>query len=249
MLGLLLNFAIWTVAIFTSAFIFWRKLYPELEELVLWSLLLKNFFWTLVFGRLIWWIWAAIFNQAVVSWLWQINQHPGFDLIGGIFGGIIVINLSNPPQKSIVSELGDVWVESYGWGVALVAIGGWLVTWQFSNWIIPIISVAGLLLWYTLKYNYRRWLWYRSGKVGFLWWSGAAIISICQILIANQTITNFSRPIIFTNLYLIFFLLTCIIGLYKLSARQLPQDYLQIFHWLKIRWIVTIQLIRRYKNQ
>ena len=245
MFGLALNILIWTVAIVIASFVFWRRLESELEEQLLWALLLKNILWTLVIGRLVWWIWAIIFQQADINWLWQINQHPGIDIVGGLLGGVFVFNINRQTKKNIISELGDAWIEAYGWGISIIILGQWLLFWKLSSWPVSLITMSGLSIWYLLKSKYRRWLWYTSGKVGFLWWCGIAILVSGQLITFNFILPEISGRSIITSTYLVFFLLTSIMGLYKLSERQLIQDYRSVVLQIKVWWVIIIQRLRR----
>jgi len=241
MLNLLLPFLFWFIALLLASFAFWVRLEQELSEETIWVVIFKSTIWTLFTGRIIWWLWQLTNPQWQINWLWKISEHPGIDIWGSILGGIIILKLNKRISKNFISEIGDAWIEAYALAITVLIISNWS-----KGLLLPLISIIGLSIWYLLRKYYRKFSWYPSGKVGFCWWTGIALLSIAQII---WLYLQSGDLIIAKTIYFLVPLIISIMGIYKLSGRNNLEDIHALKKTIRVRITVIKQKFRHKRKK
>lgn len=198
------------VAVVCSSFSFWRELkedYPE-EEIFTLSLLI------LVSG---------IIFSALFYWFF------GFLALGAFLGAVFSLFLKLKLGKKSVWEGFDALTFSWLYFAFFGGLGLFLAIGDY--WMLSYCA-AGILggLWYWLmKKKYRSFGWYKSGKLGFLFWAESAFFALFfsgLAFLRNNTLYCYEG---FVWLVLFF---TCLVIIYIRSERSAKEDlkrFLTIF--------------------
>ena len=221
MLEVLKIIVIGAISLVAGAFVFWRRMEDEMAEEMLWTVIFRLVLWGVAGGRLAWWIWQVFRSGWGVHWLWLAGDYPGMDVWGAVAGGAVVLEREKRIVKSVASEIGDAWIEAVGWTGAVFLLSYWGINYGWNYGKEMLVIVLGMAVWYGIKARYRRFSWYPSGKVGFLWWMGILLLSVIQLVflafVPNETT-------VWRIGYLIVPLTISIIGVYKLSGRDKYAD-------------------------
>ncbi len=254
-----------------GSFVLWRRLkddYPEEDLLTLslvlglWSLLISRIFHVLAnfdkFGLSIW------------SWL-SLTSHPGLSLYGAIVGLVIgcIFFVSRAKWR-----LGDVWdgvTEGGLWVFLYTSVGAYLssifpgkktsLPWgiEFSGiegkrhpisiYIFIIILLILFITWW-LRISYRKFRWYRSGKVGFVGLSVTFLLGLSFLILENFI----DRGIYFYEIKLeslasILIVASSLIIIYLQSGRKLFEDQNKIGKYIRSRIVVFKQKSRTNKGK
>lgn len=196
-----------TVAVFATAFLFWRKgreeHYNEMDifDVFLWS----------VMGGLLWGRVGYVvmhfgdFGLAPLRWL-DVVHFPGLSLTIGLIGASLMMYRAAQGRRWDAFEMLDFWSIAMANGLAWLSLGWWFdgsafgvqtnLPWGMSfpgvfdrhhpnQLYLAIVYV--LLFWYLSKveYRYRTFSWYRAGRntaqTGFLISMFVIIVSAVHI--------------------------------------------------------------------
>ncbi len=250
MVDLLLRGSVWVLAVVVAMFVFWRRVRAEIEEEALWSLMGKIVAGSLIGGRLVWWLRAFDWQQRG-SWVWQwvhLGSTPGMDVWGVILGGVVMLTMSRRiiKNRSIVSEFGDSWIEGVGWGL-LIVVSGLLLAFGnlIQEWWRGLVVGVGLMVWYGLKKFYRKFSWYPSGRVGFLWWAGVGLVALGWGLVTVAE--GASKSWVEWLGYLGLPLVLSMGGVYWLSGRETRDDISRVGDLFKY-WLTKVRQWRRRRR-
>ena len=150
-------------------YLLWRNLRESYDDqkiigyswLTLLSLL---FFGRLVYGLINWGVW----NNDLIDWLAVWNK-PGMSYLGGYLGLVLASWFYTKKQQwkflNFMEDLIRPSLVLFGF----MMIDEWLrskFSWQVLIYILMIILIYMLNIWLTSKY--RSFVWYKSGKKGFV---------------------------------------------------------------------------------
>lgn len=182
------------LAFLFATFIFWKQLKDDYDQEELLSFIIYFSLFCFIGARLTYIL--ENFNQfnfSISSWLmWY--RNPGFSLLGGIIAGSVCyqywINKRKWDYWLVLDKLMPSILIFYlflNLGLLISFPNNILVYRLLSNLILLVISL------YLLK-NYRHFLWYKSGKVGF-----AGIISLALFLLFSFLLEIINANKIYLN--------------------------------------------------
>jgi hypothetical protein len=248
MLDFASNTLIWILAIAIASFVFWRRTVKEFSEDQIWRMIFKTIFWSLISGRFVWWLWQIPAHLGKLSWLPQIIDHPGMDIVGVAIGIVLVIRTDKQLRQKKPGELYDGIIEAYLWAwLTISGLGS--INWFNTRWQVSILILIVVINWYLIKKFYRVWTWYPSGKVGFLWWSGIFLISLQQLTELLLFPPQYKHIYILKILYFAISLVISIIETYKLSGRDKREDSQNLRHALRVKFVFLKQKLRKQNRK
>lgn len=243
MLIQILQILVWVIALTIGSFVFWLRLEKDYSGEVIWIVLCKITVWAFAFSRLAWFAWQIPSSHISLSWLWDIGNHSGLDILGGLAGATMALYFTDDFKRPLNSELGDALIEAYAWFLYLLFIGTSLISPSAQILHKSIIFTISIILAYLIKFNYRKWSWYHSGKVGFIFWAFIIILSISLTVteLSNMnTSLNTAR-----NMYFFVPVVIGIINIYILSGRKFKTDQIQFLRKIKLSIVVLKQKLRK----
>ena len=249
---------VWILAVVMAMFVFWRRVRAEVEDEELWRLMLKMAAGSLLMGRFVWWLGTVNLNGFGLDWWLSLVYfwlRPGIEIWGVLFGGAVVLIMNKKLIKNLtlVSEFGDAWVEAVGWAIlivisyqlSVVSLQSFEFSFiQYKFWRF-MINLVGLLIWYGLRKWYRKWSWYPSGRVGFLWWAGLGLLGLGQAVMLFVE-GNSNLWVLRVGINLMIFIVS-VRGVYLLSGRKSGEDWHQGWKRLGLWLTLVKQKIRRRK--
>lgn len=167
----------WFVICLLSTFTVWRRIqddYTEDEAIGMVGLSLVG---ALVGGKLL----ALVFRVLGGEEWSAIEDFSGWNVIGLLLGGYVFSLWKHLGRSTWWGDFLDALSEGLVWGVALwtsvtmVVRGNW-GDWRF--WLLLISAWLGVIAWYWVWSNFRRFFWYTSGKVGFTFWVTWIVIGL-----------------------------------------------------------------------
>lgn len=223
------NVVVWIMVLGIAPFVIWRRIrdeYPD-EDMVRFLLLL------IVFGlggaKLFGIIWTVLGN-GVEGW-WSLAR---MDWWGGFVCSLAVAWWFHLDRaRGLNGDVQDAISEGYWWAYAILAVGKGLLGLLNRNWWASgemVIWVMGLLAFYWARGRYRRFHWYPSGRVGFVFWMSAIVWGLGYGISAfwyDRLMVAFIKLILGLGLVLF-----GLIGGYKRSGRKARKD----FGWLPMKF-------------
>lgn len=112
-------------------------------------------------------------------YLISFNFFPDWFLWFAFFGGILGLTLAIFSQKVRFYEIFEAFVISMLPWVSLVFLYDSIVVSSFNSFCAFLISLTLIFLSYWLDNNYKRFFWYKSGKIGI---SGLILLAIVFLI-------------------------------------------------------------------
>ncbi|MDO8551182.1 MAG: prolipoprotein diacylglyceryl transferase [bacterium] len=228
------------LAFFLGSFLLWRKLredYPEEEILSLFILATLS---ALIGARIIYSLdHLIIFGFDLDKWLF-FPRYPGFSLVGGYLGTAGFVYYWCKLKKWSLWVVADSFVQSV---LAILIIGNIgnlflqteLIT-QPSSQVFTIanllLAVLALLLSFYFASKYRKFLWYKSGKPGFV----ATSISAFYFLWFSVLDFSYQKSIYLELVGALLTVLVALVLLYIRSDRILREDLSFLDNFKKIKF-------------
>lgn len=187
----------------------WRKLREDYQEQDLVTFGWLAILLYLVFGRTAW----GLSHWSGGEWgnWWLVASKPGLSLLGG-YGGLVAASL-------IICQIKDWKIWAF---IEDVSFNLWLFLslMIFSEgewgWLGIMAIVGGAMLWF--KNKYRSWIWYKSGRKGFVFWAS----NIVFWLLAAVYLSWSRTPVLVVVSY-IFLALISVAGLFIIGAVRLKK--------------------------
>jgi hypothetical protein len=174
-----------TLAVFLFLYLTWRYLRDDYEDMEL----LGMSWWILVaflaggrigYGLINWGVW----NEAVGDWF-SVWTKPGFSYTIGYVAAILMGGMVSRYNEWKVWILAEGVIRSLGVMILLMLLGEMLAGWRDIRWLVHGL-VVGLMLvigrW--LGENYRSFVWYLSGKKGFVFLALNSIYGLIRLGLA-----------------------------------------------------------------
>lgn len=208
------------------SFMLWRSLrddYPE-EDILTFTIYL--FLGAFIGSRIIY-ILANIgdFNLNFGRWL-LFGSYPGLASSGVIVGTFIIYYVWNKRRSWDFWLVGDKLIFAFLVAEVISHIGVFLSTARVIDLGRIILSAFLLVVIGIIAKNYRKYLWYKSGKVGFTACAGFSFYFLLNSLL--EFLLNGS--IYFERLIYLAFGVLAIIFLYRRSERKIKEDLGVIFN-------------------
>lgn len=191
----------------------WRNLKDNYNDDLLisysWlSILMFVLLGRIVFGLINWGVW----NEEWVDWLlfWQ---KPGFNYWGGVAGILLATYwFCRQYGWKLWSFLEDMTGTIYLFMAFILADELWSANFNIRILIYVLVALSGYILSNQIASKYRSFVWYKSGKKGFVFFFTNTVVAILSLLMA---ISYKDRPTVWI-LYLIFSLIS-VTGLFILG--------------------------------
>lgn len=221
------------LAFVVSSFLLWRTLredYPE-EEIITLTILATLF---ALLGARIFYIFDHFFYFGfnIFKWLF-FTRFPGFSLAGGALGAIISLYYYTLKKKWDFWLITDqaIWAALSAF---LLGSIGLLLTRQMSFFVLDkdslflagqtLLSLIFLFVTFFLARNYRKFIWYQSGKPGFVACTITALFFLgylaLDFLVGDSLYWEVGGALTLVSLAIIF--------LYRRSGRFLKEDLLTV---------------------
>lgn len=156
------------VIFFAASFILWRSLKEDYQEEEILTFTLYLFIGAILGARIVYILSNfSAFGFSVSSWLlW--TRYPGFSLLGAILGGGVLLYYWSKRKQWDLWLVGDKLIFVFLSAQILGSLGGYLSTASFFYLVMLILSTFILGVCWLMNQHYRKFLWYKSGKVGFV---------------------------------------------------------------------------------
>lgn len=206
-------------AAFLSSFFIWRTLKEDVREDEIFNLTILLFISALVFSRLIYFVFNfPAFGMSLVS-LIATDYGTNFSLAGAFAGAFLTAYWWASKVKVSNWEILDSMVLPSFFFITFGGLGYFLKTGVYWDLYYFGTGVAGIILYHFIKAKYRSFVWYRSGKTGFLF--SFFGFFLCLLFLILAFIKNHALYSI-----CLFFLLAIfsLAALYYRSERKLKED-------------------------
>lgn len=203
-----------------SSFVLWRNLREDHREEEIFGLTIKVFFSALIFAR----FFFILFNHStfgfyLAEWV-SLSYGSNFSPLGAAFGAFLPVIWSLKAKKKNYWEVLDWTCFCLLIFLVFGGLGAFLTTGQWLALGYLALGFLGLGLFGWLRRRYRSFVWYKSGKTGFL--AGA----LSSFIFWGSLVLAIARD---SRLYLepVISLLLAVISLgviYYRSERSLKED-------------------------
>lgn len=204
-----------------ASFFLWRTLrddYPEEEILSLTILLTLG---AILGARIVFLLssWEILFQPT--AWF-NFRAFGGFSPLGAILAAFLLVSFWTKKKSWDFWQIADVLVSAFlavlvllGVGLALSADGKFILSFLF-------LSCFSLILSFVLVKNYRKFIWYKSGKPGF-----SACLSLA-FFFAGWSLLEFvfAKSVYWEKVIVLVFAIACLVFLYRRSERNFKEDLL-----------------------
>jgi len=213
------------VAFVFSSFSFWRRLREDFKENEIFEMTLLAAGLALILSRA---VFIAVnysaFGFSLVNWL-TANVGANFSLPAAFWGAFFAVNWRMKQLSRNRWEVLDCLVLPFLYFLLLGGLGSFLGTGHFLSLAYFTLGLGGILAFPFLKKNYRSFVWYKSGKTGFLFsfyslWGSLALLVLAFFQTDNLYLNRL--------LFLILFLFSAYF-LYSRSEREIKEDLKGLF--------------------
>lgn len=213
------------LALLVFSYVSWQSLRDDFEEEKVLSLTIALAFSFLLGARALYIL--THFGQFGVSFSWFLpRRFPGFSLLGGVLTGVFALYLWTRENDWDFWLVADAVTVSFSSSLFLLSLGIFISRVDEASFFLLAFSLLffGAVLFFAQ--SYRKFIWYKSGKPGF-------VASICLSLFSlGYLVVEFliENVILYSWENLGFFLLV-FVGfsfLYKRSERVLREDLKRI---------------------
>lgn len=190
------------IAALFSSFSFWRKLREDYPEEEIFTLSLLIFVSSLVF--------SAVFHRFF-----------GFPALGAFLGVALSLFFKLKISKKSIWEGFDALTFSWLYFAFFGGLGLFLATGDYLMFSYLAAGILGVFWYWLMKKKYRSFGWYKSGKLGFLFWAESAFFALFfsgLAFLRNNTLYCYEGFI-----WLVFFF-ACLVIIYIRSERSAKED-------------------------
>ncbi|MFZ5366272.1 MAG: prolipoprotein diacylglyceryl transferase family protein [Patescibacteria group bacterium] len=202
-----------------ASFFLWRKLrddYPE-EEILNFTIILT--LGAILGGRIIYLLTAPEIFFQPLKWL-AVRSYPGFSLLGALASGVLILYFWQKKKSWNFWLVADTLVTALFWVLVLLGAGLVLSIGEKFSSIFALLSSFCLVLSFIFVKNYRKFIWYKSGKPGFSACLALAIFFGGFFLL--EIILN--RGIYWERVGVLILAFVCLGFLYRRSERSPRED-------------------------
>jgi prolipoprotein diacylglyceryltransferase len=208
------------LAFMVASFILWRNLKEDYSEEEIISL---TIYLTLVFllgARLVHIFYHfERFQFSLLKWLLVVH-YPGFSFFGGFLACIGLLVFWSKRKKWDFWQVVEVIIPAWFWVMVLVGSGLYLTSGELIFLGEAFLGFLLLLLARFLKKRYRSFIWYKSGKLGFV-----SCLSTAFFMMGKLMLEIFSRGSLYWEGILpLSIAVTCLVFLYQRSGRNWRED-------------------------
>lgn len=196
-------------AFIVSSFSVWKKLKEDYKEDEIFGMTLFILLCSLLFA------WAPVYLLDSIK----------FSLFSSFFGAVTAVVLWSFRFKVNTWEILDALAFPLTYFLLLGGLGEFLKTGDFWEFEFSVAGILALLLFDYSKKKYRSFSWYKSGKIGFLFWeTTACVFLLLSILAFLRGSTLYLERIIYIAIFL-----GSLGVIYYRSGRVLKNDITDVF--------------------
>lgn len=213
------------IAFVLASFILWRTLredYPE-EEIIGLTIYLTLVFLT---GARLSYIFFHFnkFQFSLLKWL-LIGHYPGFSFWGGFCACLGLLIFWSRKKKWDFWQVVEVIIPAWFLVMVLVGTGLYLTSGELIFLGEALLGLTLLLFSRFLRRKYRSFVWYKSGKLGFV-----SCVSTSLFMLGKLVVEIFSRGSLYwEGLFPLGMAVACLVFLYRRSGRILKEDLGRLF--------------------
>jgi hypothetical protein len=213
------------LAFILASYTLWRYLkedYPE-EEIISLTIYLTLVF--LVGARLIQILFHfEEFKFSLLRWL-LINHYPGFSFIGGFLACIVLLIVWSKKKNWDFWQLVEIIIPAWFLVAGLVGMGLFLTSGEIIFLGEAFLAIALLPFSNFLRSKYRTFIWYKSGKLGFVSCLSTSLFMIGKLFLE----IIYRGRLYWESLFYVGMVLACLTLIYQRSDRELREDIKGIF--------------------
>jgi prolipoprotein diacylglyceryltransferase len=211
-----------------ASFSFWRRLREDFKEEEVFNMTLWIMVSAIFFARLFFVLFNfSTYGLYLAEWV-SLSFGDNFSLTGAFVGAVLSVVWKLSQKKRNFWEVLDNLV--FAWLIFLIpfGLGAWLT--RFNYWALgySLIGTLGALFFLKFKKKYRSFVWYKSGKTGFLF-SLVSCLTLC--LLAGVAFLK-NHQLYLEGLIQLILAAASLGLLYWRSERELRED-LRIKKWRK----------------
>jgi len=206
------------LAVFFSSFSIWKKLKEDFKEEEIFGLTLSSFFFALVLSRLIFTFFNFSFFLSGVGWFSSFGSN--FSPAGAFWGMVLILIFLSRRFKKNLWEIYDSFSLATLYFLFLGGLGNVIKTQNPTDAFYVVVGVLGFLFYTFWRDKYRSWPWYKSGKIGFLFWADSFYTFLALLVLALLR----GNSLYFEELSLIISLVVSLAVIYSRSERKLKED-------------------------
>lgn len=208
------------ISFIVFSFMLWRSLRDDYQEEDILTFTIYLFLGAFIGSRIVYII-ANIQDFGLnFNWWLLFGRYPGFAASGMIIGSFVVYYVWNKRRSWDPWLVGDKLVFAFLAAKTISGLGVYFSTAKIIDLARIILPALLLIIVGTIAKNYRKYLWYRSGKVGFTACTGLALYFLLNSLL--EFLLNGS--IYFERLIYPVFGILMIILIYQRSGRTVKED-------------------------
>jgi hypothetical protein len=219
-----------------SSFLFWRLLQSDLSSQTIFSFTFRAWVGALA-GYLLFKLLLSILNL----------DFPWFNWWTTIFGSFLA-------TYPLLSHQPFFWqiFDNYFW---LVALNTFLFTLVYQTRLssaFPFINCQSLILslifvaFLVITHNYRKFSWYKSGRLGFIGFSSIIFLGLSRLLVA---IPHSGWVYWIHLLFIAFTFIVGVFGVYQRSGRQLSEEKEQIINLARSLQTLKVTLFQYLRKR
>lgn len=213
------------LAFIFASYLLWRDLredYPE-EEIISLTIYLALAF--LAGARLIHVLSRfSDFQFSLLKWL-LIGHYPGFSFIGGFLACLGLVFFWSKRKNWDFWQIGEIVVPAGFLVTIIVGAGLYLTKGEIIFLEEAVLALLLLIFSRFLRRKYRTFVWYKSGKLGFV-----SCFSLSLFMLGKLLLEIFYRGSLYWDgLFLLGVAIACWVFIYRRSDRELKADLRKVF--------------------
>jgi len=210
------------LAFLVFSFTLWQRLRDDFEEEKILSLTILLALFFLLGARLFYIL--THFGKFGLSFSWlSFRSSPGFSLLGGFLAAIFILYWWSRQNDWDFWQVSDATVFAFSFSFFSLALGIFISKTDQASLYLLIFSFFFLVVVFTFVQTYRKFIWYQSGKPGFV-----ASVSLSLFSLGYLIVEFLTKNGIFYSWESLGFVLSALAGfslLYYRSERVLSQDW------------------------
>lgn len=172
------------LAFILGSYFLWKKLredYPEEEILTLTIFLGAG----AIFGARIFYYLSHWYLVGFSVWkIFDFFGFPGYSFFGAVLGALLVLIFYSKKKNWDPWVTLDEFVKIFFLSSSLIGFGSFLSSGEIFGFAFTLLSIICFLIFLYLSFNYRRFVWYKSGKPGFAGLTSFAIFVFIYLVLA-----------------------------------------------------------------
>lgn len=206
------------LAVFFSSFSIWRKLRDDCKEEEVLGITLISLIVSALLSRLFFILLNISFFDSSSTWL---SSHGvNFSVFGAFWGTVVSLLYLSSKLKKNVWELFDSFSLTIVYFLFFIGLGLATKTLKIENLSLVVLGIGGWIFFSFWRKKYRSWSFYKSGKIGFLFWANSVYLFFSILLLALLK----KDGLYWEKLGWVLSLIFSLVVIYNRSGRNLKED-------------------------